>query len=735
MSFFAELKRRNVFKVGIAYAIVAWLLIQVTATVAPALHLPDWTLTLVVYLAVLGFPLALFLAWVYELTPEGIKVTTSEGPAQYHTRTTGQRLNYFTVGVLVLAVTFILLDRFVLVGGSGQTTVASVTGSAMPAATSKTDTALKKATPEPAVATPAGKVHRSYLGLGQTLAITPIGVKSIIALSRDSEHLVFMVNEGNGPQLYQRQLNQLSVQKIPTAANPRTLCLSPDGEWVGFTSLNGGLYKVSLVGGTPQQLAQSTNAFYGCYWAKDSVIYFSMNNALHHIPAVGGKPEAVKVASDYSKWNQSWPYGLPDGRHLLLTVSQDTVDQGEVALLSLETGEIRILIQNAYNARYVPTGHIVFMRSGSLWAVPFDVNQLRTTGPEVPVIDGVETHTNSGIAGYTVSDDGLLVYLPGNELTGVMGGGQQLSLEWVDRKGKETRIGDLQLSTSFAAPRLSPDGRQVAVGVGGQSGPDIWTYDFERSTFSRRTFSSNAVYAIWTPDGKRLIYGKVGEWGLYWTKADGSGQPERLIESKILYAPNGFTPDGSQLLFQSVNGNAIDIHTLSMTDQHTEQPLLATEFLESQAALSPDGRWLAYVSDETGQTEIYVRPFPDVQNGKWQVSTGGGMEPRWRGDGKELFYALGQFNVGKVKGIAAVAIDTTSGFQAGKPEVLFTGDYGLGLARSYDVTSDGQRFIMLKEFKKSSGDIESQLTNLVLVDNWFTELKKLAPSNSKKERH
>ena len=726
MSFFSEIKRRNVFKVGIAYAIVAWLLIQITATVAPALHLPDWTLTLVVYLTILGFPLALFLAWAYELTPEGIKTASPEGPAQYHTRTTGQRLNYFILGVVVLAVAFILVDNYVLRGKGGRTTIASLAGPATTAATGGTETTPGKAMPDTTVSTTGGPVRRAYLGLGQVRGIPPVGVKAVIALSRDGKQLVYVVNEG-GAQLYHRQLNQLTAQVISSVTNPRNLCLSPDGEWAGFTSLNGGLAKVSLLGGTPQPLADTVAGLFGCFWAQDNVIYFIRNNELSRIPADGGESEAVNITSEYSQWNKFWPYGLPDGRHMLLSVSQGLADAAHTALLSLETGKTKLLIQNAYNARYVPTGHIVYMRAGSLWAVPFDLKQLRTTGPEVPVIDGVETHNNPGIAGYTFSGDGLLVYLPGGVLSGIMAGSAQYGLAWVDRKGNESMVDELQLTAGLAAPRLSPDGRQVAVGVPGLSGVDIWTYDFERGTFSRRTFSGNAVYAIWTPDGQRLIYGKINEFGIHWTRADGSGQPERLIESKTLYAPNSFTPDGSQLVIQSVNGTAIDLHTLSMAGEHTEQPLFATEFVETQAAVAPDGRWLAYVTNETGQAEVYVRPFPEVDNGKWQISTNGGMEPRWRRDGKELFYAVGQFNVGKVKGIAAVAIDTASGFHAGKPEVLFSGDYGLGLGRSYDVTADGQRFIMLKAITKPSTDIESQLTNLVTVENWFDELKRLAP--------
>lgn len=728
MSFFSELKRRNVFKVGIAYAIVAWLLIQIASILFPTFHAPEWVMQVFTVVIILGFPVALILAWAYELTPEGIKVTTSEGPTQYHTRTTGKRLNYFIIGVIVLAVTFILVNHYVHVGGDGATKVASVTSTT----TNDTVSTRRNVIPETTNSIASNQVRRSSIVLGQTLGLPPVGNKAFVALSRDGETLTYIVNEEGTPHLYHRQLNQLAAQLIPNVYNPRILCFSPDGKWVGTTSTGGGLGKVSLLGGVVHELVHSMDTLHGCFWAKDNMIYFSLNNKLHRVPAGGGEPAAVNITSDYSKWGQTWPYGLPNGKHLLLTVSQGDVNAGHTALLSLETGKTQILIQNAYNARYVPTGHIVFMRTGSLWAVPFNMKQLKTTGPEVPVINGVETHINSGIAGYTVSDNGLLVYLPGTVIAGTMGGLQEFGLVWVDRQGNESRFDDiLQSMTNIAAPRLSPNGNQLAVGIQGQSGSDIWVYNFERGTFNPQTFIGNAYFPIWTPDGKRLVYYDRSEndLGISWTKANGTGQPERLIvaSNNDNFAPYSFTPDGSQLIITNlISSNNIDIHALSMTGERTQRPLLATEFIESQPMLSPDGHWLAYASNETGQTEVYVRPFPNVDNGKWQISTGGGMEPQWHSDGKELYYALGQMG-GEIKGIAAVIIDTKSSFQAGKPKILFTGNYASGLARSYDVTADGQRFIMLKRITETGDYRETKLTNLVMVDNWFEELKHLAP--------
>lgn len=721
MSFFTELKRRNVVKIGAAYAIVAWLLIQVASIIVPAYQAPGWVMPIFITLISIGFPIAIFLAWVYELTPEGIQVTPAASPDPYHTQATGNRLNYFIVGVLVLVVVFVLIDRYVLLDQPGTTTASSVAGPVSTAAKVERDTITEQPTPVPASSNPVPS-RRTSLVLGSYPSIAILGVKTVIALSADGNHLVYAVNENSNARLYHRDMNQLEARALPeTGISPS---FSPAGEWVAYET-GSGLYKVSILGGAPQQLSDDVDEQSGCFWSEDDVIYFILNSKLHSVPASGGKAEPVRINGEYADRGHVWPYGLPGATHLLLTVTQNPLinDQGHTVLLSLETGDTQILIQNAYNARYVPTGHIVFMRTGSLWAVPFDIGRMQTTGPEVPVVNGVETSTVFGTSGYTFSNDGLLVYLPGEEITAVGGGGGDLNLVWVERDGQETPLEDIKLNTANAAPRLSPDGRQVAVGMLGQGGADIWTYDFERETFSRRTFDGNAVYAMWTPDGQRLLYGKFNEFGLHWTKADGTGQPERLIESTSLYSPDTMTPDGSQLVFRSVNtATSIDLFVMSVDGEHTSQPLIVTEFIESQPAISPDGHWIAYASTETGESQIYVRPFPDVDNGKWQISASEAQEPRWRGDGRELYFMSGGYHQ-----VMAVPIDTDQGFQAGKPKVLISGNYVRALGRSYDVTADGQRFLMLKQSGAAGDDIESQMTMLVVVDNWFEELKRLAP--------
>lgn len=730
-SFFSELKRRNVFRVGVAYAIVAWLIAQIIDVVNEPLNLPDWFDTVVIVLLGIGFLLAVFLAWVYELTPEGIKVTTPEGPAQYHTRTTGQRLNIFILGVVVLAVAFMLVDNYVLVDEVGIT-AASVTG---PVSSTTDDSAAipgyKASSSQSPPSTPS-QVRRSLINLGKNQVKSGSLLDAFIALSRDGRHLVYSAQQEGTQQLYHRPLDQLAARPMAGTEGAGHVYLSPNGEWALYeTGFNGGLYKIAVVGGPPQPLDQGGVFIKGAFWGEDDVIYYTkgINGSLYRIAASGGEPEPVTVRSEDADWSYGWPNGLPGGTHLLLTAHQNPIGarDGHTLLLSLATGETRTLIRNGFHAKYVPTGHIVFMRSGSLWAVPFDAKQLKTTGPEVPVVNGVQTSGGFGQAVYAFSAAGFLIYLPGDDVQAGDAGGVTTELVWVDRQGNETPVGTKP--DRYLTPRLSPDETQVALTVGQLAVlTDIWTYDLKRGTLSRRTFDGNSVRPLWSPDGSHLVYTFIPNWkGLAWVRADGTGRPEPLLDAPRLLMPGSFTPDGSQLIYsEAVITGPEDIYSLSLTGERTERPLLATVYSESNPSVSPDGRWLAYQSEETGQQEIYVRPFPNVNDGKWQVSTNGGWEPCWRGDGGELFYRQG---VGPIT-MMSVTVDTGQGFQAGTPRELFSGDYyGGNIGDFYDAAADGQRFLMLKTSAETGEAAEpsSRQVNLVLVENWFDELKRLAP--------
>jgi len=344
-------------------------------------------------------------------------------------------------------------------------------------------------------------------------------------------------------------------------------------------------------------------------------------------------------------------------------------------------------------------------------AVPFDLDALEVTGDSVQVAQGVR-QTPNGFVDYAISDNGTLIYVPSTST-----GGLNRTLVWVDREGQEEPLA--AEPQGYEVPRISPDGSRLAITVSEPGRDDVWIYDLERETLTRLTFDPGDDHnPLWTPDGKRIVFdsGRTGEAGhnLYWKAADGTGQVERLTTSPNSTGVHSFSPDGKRLVFEENN----NLHVLSMEGERTSQPLLQSQFRETEAKISPDGHWIAYASNESGRYEIYVRPFPNMEEGKWQISRDGGTEPVWAPRGQELFYRNGE-------AMMVVGIKTEPTFTAGSPAVLFTGRYTMGgTVVDYDISPDGQRFLMMKE--ADEGEVPQAQINVVL--NWFEELKRLVPT-------
>jgi len=336
-------------------------------------------------------------------------------------------------------------------------------------------------------------------------------------------------------------------------------------------------------------------------------------------------------------------------------------------------------------------------------------------------VDGVAQDGSRGAAAFDLSNDGLLVYLPGDE---VLAGGAltDKSLLWVDRDGGE-EVFNADRRT-YWNPRISPDGQSLAVAINDSGNTDIWINDLVRGTSSRLTFNAgDDSVPLWTPDGQRVVYWSSRtdeESGLFSRAANGSGQAERLTANSSFQLPGAFEPDGSRLVFESEG----DLHLLSLNGESDPQPLLDGVFIEDDAAISPDGRWLAYSSDETGSPQIYVRPYPNIgDGGKWQISVAGGTEPRWGPDGTDLFFLNGD-------AVLAVSVEGEDAISAGVPRLLFQQGHWVNQNSepNYDLAPDGQRFLMMRAF-----DFDQQATDqtvLVAVENWFEELTRLAPPSA-----
>ena len=458
-------------------------------------------------------------------------------------------------------------------------------------------------------------------------------------------------------------------------------------------------------------------------WGPDDTIVFAYigSSTLWRVSANGGDPEpiAAGVEADAAPVadHLSWIDLLPDGKAVLASV--DVADGDQIVVVSLETGERKILLAGT-TPRYASTGHIVYWHENGLWAVPFDAEELALTGPSTPVLDGVAAGDND-LANFALGGTSL-VYEPG---TGPAGDAS--TLVWVDREGHEEIVA--AESHPYAAVTLSPDGGRAALQVNAEN-IDLIIYDVARDTPTRFTFDPGAdQYPVWTPDGERVVLASTrgGGLDLYWKAADGTGQVERLTTSENLRAPSAVSPDGMTLLFTEIRPETgADVGALSLDGDHAVEWLLESDANSAFAEISPDGRWVTYVSDESGQSEIYVQPFPNVDDGRWQISQDGGVAPRWGPDSRELFFQTSD-GPGTPATLMVSVVDTDPAFAPGIPGLLFEGPYRFGFGTRplpYDVSPDGQRFLMIKEPATREPSDQSQI---ILVQNWFEELTRLVP--------
>jgi serine/threonine-protein kinase len=564
---------------------------------------------------------------------------------------------------------------------------------------------------------PPQPVTRTVINLppGQQLAGLDSG--PAVTLSPDGTHLVYVARRGGTQQLYLRAMDSLESKPIPDTEGAVTPFFSPDGQWLGFFA-GRKLKKISLGGGGALDTADSAYSG-GASWSSQGMIAFanSLQSTLQQVSDAGGVPQPL---TRFEKGDHShrWPEFLPGGKAVLFAAGPTalTFTNARVAVQPVG-GEQRNLIKGGMYPRYAPSGHLVYAQGGNLMAVPFDPQRLEMTGTAVSVVEGVLQSPVSGAAQYSISPTGSLVYVPG----GVQA--TQLSLVWVNRNGAEQPLS--APGRAYLNPRLSPDGRRVAVVIAEQE-TQVWLYDLPRETLTPFTFEGNYnTMAVWTPNGKRIAFesNKEGPLNIFWQMADGSGGLERLTTDENIQVPYSWSPDEKQLAFFEVIPNPPDpnasthreIWVLRMGDRKM-QPFLRTRFDESVPRFSPDGRWLAYTSDASGREEVYVQPYPGPGE-KWPISTDGGTEPVWNPNGRELFYRTGNK-------MMAVDIATQPSFAAGKARMLFEGRYEPGPLQlaNYDVSSDGQRFLMLKPIEQAAP------TQINVVLNWFEELKRRVPT-------
>jgi serine/threonine-protein kinase len=542
-----------------------------------------------------------------------------------------------------------------------------------------------------------------------------------VAISRDGAELAYIGRLGETTHIFLRSVERLESQPLAGTANATSPFFSPDGQWVGFFA-DGKLKKVSVNGGQPVTLCDAPLNRSGS-WGPDDTIIFSptLFGGLMRVSAAGGSPDILDTP-DASKGELSyrWPEILPGGKTVAFVIAgaKDIgfFSESKIAVERLDTHEKKILpIQGTY-PRYSPSGHLLFAREGSVFAVPFDVNRLQVTGPPVPVLEGVKASVNSGVSDFMVSDTGSLVYLPGDASP------QEGLLVWMDRKHQMKELS--APPHVYHSPHISPDGQRVAVSIYSRNHGDVWVFEIAKGTLTRLTFGEQSAAPVWSPDGKYIAFANTGGagHGIFAKAADGSGAEETLVSGEnLLQVPSSWSPDGKFLAYWTVGEETgRDVWLLPLTGERKPQPLLQTKFNEQQAKFSPDGRWLAYMSDEAGRFEIYVRPFPGP-GGKLQISTDGGTMPLWAPNGHELFYL-------STNRLMSVNITTQPSFSASVPRIVADRPPPALVARLdnsvYDVSPDGQQFLFVKANLENARPDEVRV-----VLNWVEEVKRLTSAS------
>jgi serine/threonine-protein kinase len=526
-------------------------------------------------------------------------------------------------------------------------------------------------------------------------------------------------------QLHVRMLDQLDSAILAEGTGENTSpyhpFFSPDGTWIGYATASE-LRKVPVSGGTSLSICKVSRSR-GATWLPDNTIVFapSPDTGLFKVSAAGGEPQPLTTLDKGRKEaSHRWPQTLPGGEAVLFTSNSQTVgnfDQAAIEVVVLKTGARQVVYRGGSFGRYVPSGHLVYVNKGTIFAVPFDPKTYVVSGTAAPVVQNVTSSPSEGAAQIAFSPGGLMGYVRGGPLV------PQYPIVWADRDGRTSPL--LNEPAAYANPRLSPDGRRLSLTVLRDGNWDIWVYDLDRQVSTRLTFDEGTdTEQVWSPDGREIVFSSDRQTQpatLYRKPSDGSGEERPVTKTDVHMWASSWSSDGRAIAVSAPRGT-FDVGLVQLDPLKTEW-FLTTPFAESDAAFSPDGRWVAYVSTESGQSEVYVRPLSSG-GGRWQISDAGGAYPRWSRDGKELVYRTNE-------GIMSASIDASTGsLRTGKPQQLFAGAFrggigGISIAGNtfadYDMTPDGKRFVM---FPRGAATGEERAGIVTIVSSWFDDLSR-----------
>jgi serine/threonine-protein kinase len=555
------------------------------------------------------------------------------------------------------------------------------------------------------------------IGPGQELG------RRSLAISPDGTRLAVVVREGNKRQIGVRMLHQRQMSLLAGTEGADYPFFSTDGEWIGFGA-DGKLKKIPVAGGAPVTLCDAP-FMRGASWGDDGniIVALTTTSPLSRVSSGGGTPVPVTTLKPGERTHR-WPRVAPGSEIVLFTahIGAGNFDGATAEAVSLKTGERKTLQRNAHSPWLLASGHLIYQNQGTLYAAPFDAARLALKGTPAPIVEDAALNSNGGSA-FSASSNGTFVYLS-TGLTGPGWFGQGWLIVWLDSAGKKE---PLQAAPKpYLMPRVSPDGKRLAFTIAESAGSSIWVKDLARDTVSRLSFlAGENQNPVWTPDGKHIVFRSFGHSaaGVYWIRSDGSGEPQALTSGgDIVPFPVSFTPDGRVLaLNQPTAERRLDLVT-AMMEGGPERPrlgppqvLAGSRFQETGGNFSPDGRWIAYSSDESGTSEIYVRPYP-APGGRWQISNGGGQSPAWSRNGREIFFEWDRH----IHRAACTATGTA--LECGKPRQWADFELEGGfIGRSFDVTPDGKRLAVLANLDAPASRPSGQVTLLL---NFIDELKR-----------
>jgi Tol biopolymer transport system component len=548
--------------------------------------------------------------------------------------------------------------------------------------------------------------------------------RRVVAISPDGSKIAYVADQ----QIYLRRLHEAQAQPVRgTDVDPFDLTFSPDGEWIAFSTpspetgtLGGGaLKKISVAGGAPIQLC-SVSAPFGLRWTGNTLL-FSVGRQIQTVSDAGGTPQTLVSVTEESNELLAQPQLLNDGRDLLYTVLQlptRSLEGASIVVQPVSGGPRRVLVAGGSDGRMLPGGQLLYVRDSVLYGLSVDPRGLQPRGGPVPLVEKVRSGPASGVGQFDVAGNGTLVFAPQVER------GARLTLVWVDRQGREQVIP--APDRTYYVPSISPDGTRVAVSTVGSNEADIWIWDDRRGTETRLTSDAREEnYPVWSKDGRYIFYraNPEGQFDIFRRSADGTGQAERLTATPESETPVSLLPDGQSLLMRvgaSVSDARSRLARLPLSGNDTAVPIISDTSGQWLGEISPDGRWILYQSDESStQEEIWVRPYPNTEGGRWKISTNGGERPVWARSGREIFYreavGRGRNESDRLMSVPVSSVPAGAPFSYGTPTALFDVSWYsfLSIARTYDVSADGSRFLFFREPTK-----DAVPDSLTIIINW-----------------